>query len=104
MDQAFWLPARLPRPAWRARVTAADFADATVMGGPQSRLLHPRVQPEIAHQLLRVVEPVDIVDATTSAATVRFTPVIVINFLTAGSAPKPSFGGLVQLRSEQDWS
>ena len=36
-----------------ARVTAADLADATVMGGSQSRLPHPRVQPEIAHQLLR---------------------------------------------------
>jgi hypothetical protein len=27
-------------------VTAADLADATVMGGSQSRLPHPRVEPE----------------------------------------------------------
>ena len=87
-----------------AHFCAADFADATVIGSPQSGLPDPRVQPEIAHQLLRVVELVDIVDATTPAATVRFTAVIVINLLTAGSAPKPSFGGLVQLRSEQRWS
>src|SRR5512133_3709351 len=43
-----------------ARVTAADLADATVMGGSQSRLPYPRVQPEIAHQLLRAVEPADV--------------------------------------------
>jgi hypothetical protein len=45
-----------------ARVTAADLADATVMGGSQSRLAHPRVQPEIADQLLRAVEPADVAD------------------------------------------
>ena len=44
------------------RVTAADFADATMMSSSQSRLPHPRVQPEIAHQLLRTVEPVDVAD------------------------------------------
>jgi hypothetical protein len=70
----------------------------------QSATSGNNVSGEIAHQLLRVVGPVDIADATILAATVRFTAVIVINLLTAGSAPKPSFGGLVQLRSEQRWS
>ena len=45
-----------------ARVTTADLADATVMGGSQSRLTDPRVQSEIAHQLLRAFEPADIAD------------------------------------------
>ena len=46
----------------RARVATANLADATVMGSSQSRLPHPRVQPEIAHQLLRAVEPADVAD------------------------------------------
>ncbi len=32
------------------------------MGDSQSRLPHPRVQPEIAHQLLRAAEPADVAD------------------------------------------
>jgi len=46
----------------RARVATANLADATVMGNSESRLPHPRVQPEIAHQLLWAVEPADIAD------------------------------------------
>ena len=70
-----------------ARVTAADLADATVMGGSQSRLPHPRVQPEIAHQLLWLLNRSMLpIAATIPAATVKFTPVIVINLLTAGSS------------------
>ena len=45
-----------------ACVTAADLADATVMGGSQPRLPDPGVQSEMAHQLLRAVEPADIAD------------------------------------------
>ncbi len=44
------------------RVTAADLADTAVMGGSESRLPHSRVQPEIAYQLLRAVEPADVAD------------------------------------------
>jgi hypothetical protein len=53
-----------------ARVTAADRADATVMGGSQSRLAHPRVRPKIAHQLLRALNrPMAPIAATIPAAT-----------------------------------
>jgi hypothetical protein len=43
-------------------VATANLADATVMGHSESRLPHPRVQPEIARQLLWAVEPADFAD------------------------------------------
>ena len=66
-EESMQRPRRLGRRPRRldghgARVTAADFADAPVMGRTQSRLPHRRVQPEVAHQLLRTLEPADVAD------------------------------------------
>jgi len=45
-----------------AGMAAADLADAAVVGGTEPRLMHARVQAEIAHQLLRAGEAADIAD------------------------------------------
>ena len=45
-----------------AGMAAADLADAAVLGSAEPRLAHPRVQAEIAHQLLRAGEAADVAD------------------------------------------
>jgi hypothetical protein len=81
------------------RVTAADLADATVMGGSQSRLPHARVQPEIAHQLLWAIDRSMLpIAATIPAATVSFTPVIVIKPANFGRNDVKAFGVLTGRR------
>ena len=46
----------------RPGMAAADLADPAVMGGAETGLAHARVEPEIAHQLLRAGETADIAD------------------------------------------
>ena len=71
----------------RPGMTASGLADPAMVGGAETRLAHARVQAEVAHQLLRALEPGDVADAAISpAATVRLTPVIVISRRIAGSS------------------
>ena len=46
----------------RPGVAAPDLADPPVMGGAETRLTHARIETEVAHQLLGVLEAVDVAD------------------------------------------
>ena len=46
----------------RARMAASDLADAAVLGEPKPGLANTRVQPDIAHELLRRGEAADVAD------------------------------------------
>ncbi len=63
-------------------MAATDLADASVMGRAKPRLANPRIEPEVADQLLRA--------AINPVATVRSTPVIVSSRLAAGLSIEPS--------------
>ena len=80
-----WLPPMPPRPAWRAHVSAL-FADTAMLRETQAGLRHPRVETDVADELLGVgnrrTSPIA---AIRPAATMRFTPVMVSSRLTAGS-------------------
>lgn len=45
-----------------AGMAAPGLADPAMVGGSQTGLAHTRVQPEVAHQFLRRLEPVDAAD------------------------------------------
>ena len=46
----------------RAGMAAADLADPAVLGEPEPGLPDTRVEPEVAHQLLRAGEAADVAD------------------------------------------
>ena len=41
---------------------ASPLADAAILGEPKPGLVNPRIEPDVAHQLLRAVEAMDITD------------------------------------------
>src|SRR5690349_20777303 len=66
-EESMQRPRRLGRRPRRldqhcARMAASYLADAPMVSDAQARLAHTRIEPEVAHELPGMVEPVDVAD------------------------------------------